>query len=213
MFPIGNIAIFMNKTGNIEHDREATENKLIVAIGQMIEENGFEKIGINAVAAKSGVSKILIYRYFGSIDGLITAFIRKNDFWLNFPNKFPEKKDIPAFIKGVFHKMVIQLRTNSVLRRLYRWELSSNNNIIEVVRRQREVAGNEIIANISKIMMCENKNLAAIATLITSSITYLAMLEDNCNVYNSIRIDQETGWKQITDAIDMIIDNTFNSLK
>ena len=36
----------MIKTGNIEHDREATENKLIVAIGQMIEENGFEKIGI-----------------------------------------------------------------------------------------------------------------------------------------------------------------------
>ena len=203
----------MIKTGNIEHDREATENKLIVAIGQMIEENGFEKIGINAVAAKSGVSKILIYRYFGSIDGLITAFIRKNDFWLNFPKKFPEKDEIPAFLKNVFHKMVIQLRTNSVLRRLYRWELSSNNNIIEVVRRQREVAGNEIIANISRIMMCEPQNLAGIATLITSSITYLAMLEDNCNVYNGIRIDQDAGWKHIKDVIDMIIDNTFNSLK
>ena len=213
MFPIGNIAIFMNKTGNIEHDREATENKLIVAIGQMIEENGFEKIGINAVATKSEVSKILIYRYFGSIDGLLTAYIRKNDFWLNFPNKFPEKEGIPAFLKSVFHKMVMQLRTNSVLRRLYRWELSSNNNIIEVVRRQREVAGNDIIANISEIMMCQPKSLAAIATIITSSITYLAMLEDNCNIYNGIRIDQETGWKQITDAIDMIIDNTFNSLK
>lgn len=104
MFPIGNIAIFMNKTGNIEHDREATENKLIVAIGQMIEENGFEKIGINAVAAKSGVSKILIYRYFGSIDGLITAFIRKNDFWLNFPNKFPEKKIYLRLLKVCFIK-------------------------------------------------------------------------------------------------------------
>ncbi len=100
-----------------------------------------------------------------------------------------------------------------MLRRLYRWELSSNNNIIEVVRRQREVAGNDIISNISKIMMCEPQNLAAIATIITSSITYLAMLEDNCNIYNGIRIDQETGWKQITDVIDMIIDNTFNSLK
>ena len=203
----------MIKTGNIEHDREATENKLIVAIGQMIEENGFEKIGINAVAAKSGVSKILMYPYFGSIDGLITAFIRKNDLWLNFPNKFPEKEGIPAFLKSVFHKMVMQLRTNSVLRRLYRWELSSNNNIIEVVRRQREVAGNEIIANISRIMMCEPQNLAGIATLITSSITYLAMLEDNCNVYNGIRIDQDAGWKHIKDVIDMIIDNTFNSLK
>ncbi len=55
----------MNKVKSSEHDRDATESRLITAVGQMIEENGFEKIGINAVAAKSGVSKILRYRYFG----------------------------------------------------------------------------------------------------------------------------------------------------
>ena len=45
-----------------ERDREATEKRLLDTIERMIVENGFEKIGVNAVAAQSGVSKILIYR-------------------------------------------------------------------------------------------------------------------------------------------------------
>ena len=48
-----------------ERDREATEKRLLDTIGKMIAEDGFEKIGINAIATQSSVSKILIYRYFG----------------------------------------------------------------------------------------------------------------------------------------------------
>ena len=55
MFPNGNI--------NMERDREATEKRLLDTIGQMIAENGFEKIGINAVSAQSGVSQMR-HRYF-----------------------------------------------------------------------------------------------------------------------------------------------------
>ena len=56
-----------------ERDREATEKRLLDTIGKMIAEDGFEKIGINAIATQSGVSKILIYRYFGSVEGLMAA--------------------------------------------------------------------------------------------------------------------------------------------
>ena len=50
------------KSTTTERDRETTERRLLDTIGQMINESGFEKIGINAVANQSGVSKILIYR-------------------------------------------------------------------------------------------------------------------------------------------------------
>ena len=48
------------KTTPTERDRETTERRLLDTIGQMITESGFEKIGINAVASQSGVSKILM---------------------------------------------------------------------------------------------------------------------------------------------------------
>ena len=56
-------------------NRQATEMALIKAVNDIIEESGFEGLGINAVAAKAKVSKMLIYRYFNSLDGLIAAYI------------------------------------------------------------------------------------------------------------------------------------------
>ena len=44
-------------------NRKATEQRLLSAIQELIEESGFEKLGINAVASKAGVSKMLIYRF------------------------------------------------------------------------------------------------------------------------------------------------------
>lgn len=39
------------KKNTTERDREATEQRLIDTVGKMIAEDGFEKTGINAVAA------------------------------------------------------------------------------------------------------------------------------------------------------------------
>lgn len=104
-----------------ERDREATEKRLLDTIGKMIAEDGFEKIGINAIATQSGVSKILIYRYFGSVEGLMAAYIRQHDFWLNFPLEYPSREKLPAFVKSLFQGQIEQLRSNPTLKRLYRW--------------------------------------------------------------------------------------------
>ena len=40
-----------------ERDRAATEKRLLDTIGKMIAEDGFEKIGINAIATQSGVQR------------------------------------------------------------------------------------------------------------------------------------------------------------
>lgn len=87
------------KTTPTERDRETTERRLLDTIGQMITESGFEKIGINAVASQSGVSKILIYRYFGSVEGLMAAYIRQHDFWINFPQELLTIASYRHFLK------------------------------------------------------------------------------------------------------------------
>lgn len=106
------------KNITVERDREATEKRLLDTIGKMIAEEGFEKIGINAVATQSGVSKILIYRYFGSVEGLMAAYIRQHDFWLNLPLEFPDREQLPSFIKNMFQGQIEQLRNNPTLKRL-----------------------------------------------------------------------------------------------
>ena len=171
----------------------------------MIAEDGFEKIGINAVAARSGVSKILIYRYFGSVEGLMAAYMQQHDFWLNFPLEFPDCNELPAFIKSIFQQYINQLRNDATLRRLYRWELSCNNEITTKLREQREKVGINLVERTSEITGIPLKKIEVMASMISASITYLAMLGDFCPVYNNIPIDKDTGWEQINEGIDSLI--------
>ncbi len=194
-----------------ERDRAATERRLLETIGQMVAEDGFEKIGINAIAAQSGVSKILIYRYFGSVEGLMAAYIRQNDFWINLPLEVPEKEQLPAFLKGLFLKEIEQLRDNPTLKRLYRWELSSNNDMIIKLREQREKIGMNLVEQVSRVSGYPQHEIASMATIISSSIIYLVMLEDFCSVYNGIEINTLTGWEQIYAGIEVLIDKVFSN--
>lgn len=194
------------KTTPTERDRETTERRLLDTIGQMITESGFEKIGINAVASQSGVSKILIYRYFGSVEGLMAAYIRQHDFWINFPQELPDRSQLPVFLKNMFKGQIEQLRSNPTLKRLYRWELSSDNAIVMTLREQREKAGMQRLTKISELTGYSLEELAPLATILTASITYLVMLEEFCPVYNGIPLNKDAGWKQIIEGINTLID-------
>ena len=52
-------------------DKELTQEKILEAVDNIIANDGFERVGVNAIAQKAGVSKMLIYRYFGGLDELI----------------------------------------------------------------------------------------------------------------------------------------------
>ncbi len=194
------------KMKRTERDREATEKRLLDTVGRMVAEKGFEQIGINAVAAQSGVSKILIYRYFGSVDGLLAAYIRQHDFWLNLPADVPEREKLPQFLKMLFQQQIDRLRTDATLRRLYRWELSCNNETIAKIREQREKAGLELIRKICQASGMQQSEAETLSAMFAASVTYLVMLSDFCPVYNGIAIDKDAGWNRIQKGIDTIID-------
>ena len=190
----------------MERNRDATEKRLLETVGKMVAEKGFEQIVINAIAAQSGVSKILIYRYFGSIDGLLSAYIRQYDFWLNLPADVPERDELPQFLKTMFQQQIDRLRTDATLRRLYRWELSCNNEMVAKIREQREKARLELIRKFCQASGMQQPEAETISAIFAASITYLAMLSDFCPVYNGIAIDEETGWERIKSGIDTLID-------
>lgn len=57
-----------------------TEKRLLEAVSKVIEEEGFTKIGINRFARQAQCDKVLIYRYYGGLDGLLVAWAKQYDF-------------------------------------------------------------------------------------------------------------------------------------
>ena len=145
----------------ITKNRQATEMTLITAVNDIIEESGFEGLGINAVAAKAKVSKMLIYRYFNSLDGLIAAYIQQNDYWINFDEELPDQAHLAAFIKQIFKRQIMRLRENYTLKRLYRWELTTDNKFVKELRNKREEKGIWLVEAVSKLSKHPKKEIAA----------------------------------------------------
>ena len=200
----------MMESINNEKDRESTERKLLEAVGEIIIKHGFDKVGINAIASKAGVSKVLIYRYFGSIDNIIVEYLSLNDFWLSFSVDFPKDENLKGFIKKMFRDQIIQMRSSRLEQELYRWELTNHNGVIEKLRLKREAKGITLITIISQLAKHPQEEVAAIATLLSAAISYLVLLSDNCSMYNGIDLQSDKGWDQLASGIDLLVDKWYN---
>lgn len=189
-----------------ERDRKVTEQKLIDAVGSIIKEEGFARVKINGIAEKAGVSKILIYRYFGDLNGLIIAFMKQKDFWSSYPLPDIKKEELSGFLKKMFRRQVRQMRADKEFKELYRWEISQKNDFTGVIQKPREENGLKIIAMVKKLTKSAHSEVAAIATILSAAITYLVLFEDFGNTYNGIDLRQDKGWNQILKCIDSLID-------
>ena len=187
-------------------NREQTEEKILEAVGSIIENQGFEKVGINAIAMEAGVSKMLIYRYFGGVEELIAQYLIQKDYWANTDAAIINPEAVGDSIKSMFRRQVEQLRNDITLRRLYRWELSTNNQNIRQLRSRREENGCRLIKMVSALTGCPDAQVAALASILSASISYLALLEDQCQSYNGICLQTDEGWNQLMQGIEMIID-------
>lgn len=187
-------------------NREQTEEKILEAVGSIIENQGLEKVGINAIATEAGVSKMLIYRYFGGVEELIAQYLIQKDYWANTDAAIINPEAVGDSIKSMFRRQVEQLRNDITLRRLYRWELSTNNQNIRQLRNRREENGCRLIKMVSALTGCPDAQVAALASILSASISYLALLEDQCQSYNGICLQTDEGWNQLMEGIEMIID-------
>jgi hypothetical protein len=144
------------------------------------------------------------------LDGLIYACLKKHDFWSNTSIELPDPSDTLTFVKEIFRKQVVHFRNNEILKRLQRWELSNENAFVSELKKQREENGLERIEMISRITKIPYADLAAIGSIITAGICYLAMLEETCQYYNGINIKSDEGWEQLIRGIDNILNLKYN---
>ncbi len=192
-------------------DRETTEQKILDAVGSMIATHGFESLGINAVAQQAGVSKMLIYRYFGGMDQLIARYILQRDYWVNTELPLHDLSGVGACLKQLFHEQVATLRGDVVLKRLHRWELTADNEVVRQLRERRESNGCMLVRLVSRLTHSPVSEVAAMATLLSAAISYLTLIEEQNQVYNGISLCSDAGWQQLMDGIDLMIDLWVNN--
>lgn len=79
-------------------NRQQTEARIREAALKLLQQEGFEGWGVNPIARATGVDKVLIYRYFGSLEGLLEELVAQTAFWPD-PDELPSQSP-EAFIEA-----------------------------------------------------------------------------------------------------------------
>ena len=196
-------------------DREATEQRLIAAVGVLLAREGFEALGINAVARRAGVDKVLIYRYFDGMPGLLRAFGRSEAFWPSVDEVIGEgssdlRKLPPAdrWATGL-SRYARALRRRKVAREIIAWEQVEKNELTEILREIREEWFTELLGALPDDPVATDADLTAGMLFIVAGIHFLVARSRLHADFSGMAIDTDEGWDHIDGIILTMCRRTF----
>lgn len=200
----------------MKRDREQTERQLVDAVGAIVREEGFDAVGVNAVARRAGVDKVLIYRYFGDMDGLLSAWIATQDYFSRLQDLLGEatgakgreqgREEIMAIARQVLVGQLHAMTGNRELLEIFRWELGNRNPVTDEIARRREKQGSAVTKMFERAVDDPSVDVRAVVTLLSAGINFLALRAQTADVYNGIPLTGRRGWKRIEGAIDLLLD-------
>jgi AcrR family transcriptional regulator len=197
-----------------QKNREKTEAKLVQAIAEVLAEKGFTKLGINAVARQAGVDKVLIYRYFDDLNGLMEAYAKSSDFWPSSAELLGEGDELAQlsampFADGfaeVFRRYSKAIRSRPLTLEILSWETIDRNALTIALEEVRESMGLELMAFLAE-MNPPQADWQAIANIFSSAIHYLAIRSRKVTVFSGMDIAGEEGWDRLIDSIHVLVSN------
>ena len=199
-----------NNKPAVTRNRKATRAKLIKAVGSILSKNGFAGIGINAVAREAGVDKVLIYRYFGGLPQLISAFGCEGDFWPSVEEL--AGGDIEKFGQLPLEEKLSQLgiifmkalKKRPITQEIMAWEMIERNELtieLETIRETTMLRFFEMFFPLSG----DDVDLLPVIAIIGAGISYLVTRSRKIQMYSGIDLQSESGVKRLQDAIGLII--------
>lgn len=187
-------------------DRENTRHKLIKAVERLLAREGFRALGVNAIAREAGVDKVLIYRYFGNLPGLLRAFAQESDYWPVFcmpRDAVAATQDPVALAAGMLLQIARELRERPATQEALRWELVERNDLTELTHDElREVHGRQWMELIQRHTTAD---VPALAAIIGGGLVYLVLRAKTTDRFNGMDLKCDADWQRIEAAATEMI--------
>ncbi|MVN91503.1 TetR/AcrR family transcriptional regulator [Mucilaginibacter aquatilis] len=194
-------------------DKDQTKRRLIEAVGELLKNEGYKSLGVNRIARQAGVSKKLIYRYFGNVDHLIEAYVVENDYWLTFSKSFKQLEaesdtlQVKQFITDLLQNQFKYFLKEDEMQRLILWEISGNSELMKSIHRAREAKAQLLLDITEARFQNKNVNFRALAALLVGGIYYTILhANSNGSIFCDIDIHSSEGQNEILKTIERVID-------
>lgn len=193
----------------MERDREATRIKIMDAVERIAVRDGFEACGVNAIAQEAGVDKVLIYRYFGGVDALLSAVVAERASWpvVQSPasaTAFSAGSGLAAALIDVAR----DLRARPLAQQAVAWEATghADHDIAKPVTAGRETALAALGGAMRDTHVVPPRfDLEAVGALVTAGLTALATRTSSNIPYFGLDVRQDADWRRIEKAAVTIL--------
>lgn len=191
----------------MERDRETTRTKLMDAVERIAIRDGFEACGVNAIAQEAAVDKVLIYRYFGGVDGLLSSVIAERAAWPNTA-ALRDGASAGSALSSALIDQARDIRARPLAQHAVAWEATghADREITRPISQGREAqltslatalrAGHAVPARF---------DLEAMGALVTAGLTMLASRADHGVPFFGLDVEHDADWRRIEKAAGTIL--------
>ncbi len=200
-------------------DRARTEEKILAAVGAILAEpGGSRRLGVNAIAERAGVDKVLIYRYFGGLDGLLAAFAEKTDLWPTAEETMPGAAvadtgvaDLAPMLAALIQSYIAALRRRPATLEAIAWEMSERTALSERLDRARA----EWRRDVTRRMFRERKvpakvDIEAVMAVLAAAADHLAARGRLGGDFYGVALGDPAGERRLDDAFAAILEGVLN---
>jgi len=185
--------------------------RILDAVGRMIVRDGLAAVGVNALAREAGCDKVLIYRYFGDLEGVYAAFADRSDFWWTLEELThgvdPARISAADAIKLLLRRSAEAIRARPMTLAVLAAETVERTPLVVALESVREKRALELARWAEeRFMLPEAIDIAAIATIVGVGLNYLAVRARKIKVMSGIAIKTDKDWERIFAAVDTIVD-------
>ncbi len=197
----------MEKDEKVRRNRAKTTQRIVEALEEVIAERGLEGVGVNRVAEKANVSKVLIYRYFGGMEGLLEYYVKMGKLFPVFnPAVLDQIRPLhESDVARIWYRQVIQtyryFRTFKAAREILKASVIENDSIAETTARAQD---EEMTRLVEQLSFVKGADTQAISAVVLGAMTYLTIMAQNDRTMISIDLRSEEGWKRIENAVKAI---------
>ena len=162
-------------------NRLQTEQKILQAVEQILLNDGFPAIGINSIARTAGCDKVLIYRYFDGLDGLLLSIAETTELWWQVDDIITEDYDdigkapLHEYLKTLLKRHAESLQAMPLTLEIMAWEMSDKNNLTVALARTRAQRGMDLVKKIRAHYQNPNIDIGGILGVFGAAINYLVI--------------------------------------
>jgi AcrR family transcriptional regulator len=198
------------------NNKERSMQKLLSAVGTIIKTKGYTGLGPTNIAKCAGLSKRLIYIYFGTVENLVETYVRGKDYWVEAIGNAGElmEEDKGNDTREILEKLLFNhfdyFFKEEEMQKIVLWQLSERSKMMYEVCEARERLGTKFFDLADPFFEKTDVDLRAVAGLLVAGIYYMILhAKVNDSLFCQIDVNSPEGMIRIKKAVSQILKDTY----